>query len=38
MLMAPKPRCVSDDVMVLRRNEDPGEPKMTMPPSVAPVI
>ena len=38
MLIAPKPRYVAEEVMVLPVIVLPGEPKMTIPPSVLPVI
>jgi hypothetical protein len=38
MLIAPKPRYVAEEVMVLPVMVLPGEPKMTIPPSVLPVI
>jgi len=38
MFMAPKPREVGEEVMVLLVIRELGQPKHTIPPSVVPVI
>jgi hypothetical protein len=38
MLIAPKPKYSAEDVMVFPVIVLPGEPKITIPPSVLPVI